>query len=104
MGELIGPSAATIEGNLRSENDSVYALNVTGVQYLRGQTNRWSGEPLTVRKEFVARARERQFSRSRTALTVGLAAGGIVAFAISRGLFGSGFDRTSNPGGGGGEQ
>ena len=87
---LIGPAATRVEGVLQSETDSLYAVNVASVGYLNGQSNRWSGEPLAVRKEFIAHVSERRFSRSRTALATSSLIGGILLFALSRGLLGSG--------------
>lgn len=90
LGGLIGPAATRVEGVLRSETDSGFALNVSSVEYLNGQSNRWSGEPLMLQKNFVANVRERKFSRSRTALATGGAVGGILVFALTRGLLGTG--------------
>ena len=90
MGEQIGASARTIEGVVRTQDDSAYVFNVSSILYLNGQQNRWSGEPLKVSRNFVTNLRQRQFSKSRTALMAGIAVGGVVAFIISRGLLGSG--------------
>lgn len=90
LGDSIGPSAARIEGVLATRSDSNYVLRVSSVQYLNGQSNRWSGEPLTIPADLVGRARERRFSRART---YGLAAGivaTIVAVVTSTDLFGTG--------------
>ena len=99
LGELIGPAATRVEGVLQSETDSIYALNVAAVGYMNGQSNRWSGEPLSVRKDFITNVRQRKFSRGRTALASGGALGGILFFALTRGLFGFG---GGDSGGGGG--
>ncbi len=101
LGSLIGPSAVNVEGVLQSPPDTAYVLGVTSVTYLRGEANRWSGEPLTVSKDFVANTTQRTLSKSRTWLT---AAGMAVAIAVliaSRGLVGGGSD-VPPPGGGGG--
>lgn len=98
LGDTIGPSAMRIDGVLQSRSESSYVLRVSSVQYLNGQANQWSGEPLTVPVDLVGRARERRFSRTRT---YGLAAGilaSIVAIAVSTDLLGSnGIGRTSEP-------
>lgn len=90
LGDLIGPAATRVEGVVKAETDSTYALSVASVGYLNGQSNRWSGEPLMVRKDFIANLRERKFSRGRTALVTGTAVGGVLLFALTRGLFGFG--------------
>lgn len=100
LGDLIGPAATRVEGVLRSETDSAYALSVASVGYLNGQSNRWRGEPLLVRKDFIGNLRERKFSRGRTALATGSAVGGVLIFALTRGLLGVG---GGGSGGGGGD-
>jgi len=98
LGDSIGSSAMRIEGVLATRSESSYVLRVSSVQYLNGQSNRWSGEPLSVPADLVGRARERRFSRART---YGLAAGvvaAIVAVVSSTDLFGSGgLGRTGEP-------
>jgi hypothetical protein len=89
LGEQVGPSAATIEGQVASASDSGYALRVSSVSYLNGQSNRWSGEPLTVPANLVSRATQRSFSRGRTTL-LGVAAAATLAVLIrSTNLLGS---------------
>lgn len=90
LGDSIGPSASRIQGLVESSTDSSYVLRVSSVQYINGQSNRWSGEPLAVRSDFVSRTRERRYSRART-WGAGLAiAAAIVVVALSTDLFGRG--------------
>jgi hypothetical protein len=98
-----GPSAQKLEGVVQSENDSAYVLSMRSVTYANGQINQWSGEKLVVGKQYVTNARERSFSKSRTALvTVGVAAA-LFGFIYSRGLFGLGSEsdkaKGEDPGG-----
>jgi hypothetical protein len=89
LGEQVGPSARTIEGQVASASDSTYSLRVSSVSYLNGQSNRWSGEPLTVPANLVSRATQRSFSRGRTTL-LGVAAAATLAVLIkSTNLIGS---------------
>jgi hypothetical protein len=81
LGEQVGPSARTIEGQVGSASDSTYSLRVSSVSYLNGQSNRWSGEPLTVPANLVSRATQRTFSRGRTTL-LGVAAAAALAILI----------------------
>jgi hypothetical protein len=90
LGDSIGPSAREIQGVVRSSTDSAYVLSVSSIQYLNGQTNRWSGEPLIVRMDLVGRARERRYSRARTYGLVGGIVAAIAAVALTTDLFGSG--------------
>ncbi|MFN2603922.1 MAG: hypothetical protein ABR582_14365 [Gemmatimonadaceae bacterium] len=102
LGALAGTSAERVEGVLQSNTDTAYALKVTSVTYLNGQINKWSGEPLTVSKGFVASTSQKRFSSSRTLLSVAAAAAGVAAFIVTRNLLGSGTPETPDPGGGGG--
>jgi hypothetical protein len=89
LGERIGPSAARIDGVVQSRNDTMYVLRVSSVTYLNGQSNKWSGEPLTVPASLVSRARLREFSRSRTtAVGLGIAAV-LAAVFLKADFFGS---------------
>jgi hypothetical protein len=90
MGESIGTAARSIEGTLVTEPDSSFALKVESVQYLNGQNNRWSGESVTVSKDFVGTVRERQFSRSRTFLAAAGIVGGAIVLIATRGIIGGG--------------
>ena len=81
FGDRIGPSASRIEGIVQERNDTAYVLRVSSVAYLNGQSNKWSGEPLSVPTTAVAQARLREFSRSRTtAIGVGIAAALVALF------------------------
>lgn len=102
LGTLVGPAAMNVEGVLKSPPDTAYVLGVTSVTYLRGSANRWSGEPLTVSKEYVANTTQRTFSKTRTWLTVAAAAAGAIALATSVGLGGGGNPPGEGGGGGGG--
>jgi hypothetical protein len=89
LGDRIGPSAARIDGVVQTQNDTMYVLHVSSVTYLNGQSNKWSGEPLTVPASLVSRARVREFSRSRTtAVGIGIAAA-LAAVFMKADFFGS---------------
>lgn len=104
LGERVGPAATSVEGLLQSQTDSVYLIQVSSVAYVNGQSNRWNGEQLTVRKDFIKDLSERKFSRSRSTLAGAALAAGVVLFAISRNLLGFGnSSREPVPGGGNGQ-
>ncbi len=90
LGGQIGASGSAVEGLLQPGPDSIFTLKVVSVSYLNGQRNQWTGEPLSVSRDFVRDVRTRQFSKTRTALTVGSIAAAAVAFIVTRGLVGSG--------------
>jgi|SRR5437773_3418091 len=90
LGQSVGPAAQSIEGTLQSNSDSAFVVSVSSVTYFNGGSNKWSGEPLTIGRSLVNDVKERQFSRSKTTLVVGAAAGALIAFILSRSLMSSG--------------
>lgn len=103
LGNLIGPAAASVQGVLQNGSDSAFALKVTSVTYMNGQSNKWTGERLVVPKAFVISMRERKFSRSRTWLTSAGIVGVVGGFIVSRALRGTGTPDTDNGNGNGNE-
>ena len=97
LGDSIGPAAARIQGVVAAASDSSYALRVASVQYLNGQANRWSGEPLTVRADLLSGVRERRYSRPRTWAVIGGAVAIVAAVALSTDLLGVGTIRREVP-------
>jgi len=90
LGGQIGTAGSAVEGLLQPGPDSVFNLKVVSVSYLNGARNQWTGEQLSVSRDFVRDVRTRQFSKTRTALTVGSIAAAVVGFIVTRGLIGSG--------------
>jgi hypothetical protein len=90
LGDRIGPSASRIEGVVQVRSDTAYMVRISSVQYLNGQSNKWSGEPFTVPAALVSVVQERQFSRSRTiSVGAGIAAA-IVTLFLKTNFLGSG--------------
>lgn len=90
LADSIGPSVDKIEGSVQQRTDSGYVLSVSAVEYVNGRRVRWAGEPLSVQDGQVGVARERRFSRLRTALVTAAAVGAVLAVALTRDLFGTG--------------
>jgi hypothetical protein len=82
LGDQIGPSATKVEGEVASASDSLYSLRVNSVSYLNGQSNRWSGEPLSVPVNLISQTTQRSFSRGRTTL-LGVATAAALAVLIT---------------------
>lgn len=101
LGENIGPAAITVAGELQEQTDSAYMIRVASVGYVNGQSNKWNGEPLTVKKDFVKDVSERKLSRGRSFLAAGILTGVVLTFALTRNLLGAG-NSDREPGGGGG--
>lgn len=90
LGGTIGPEIGRIDGMLVSKENGEYLLAVSGVRYLRGGEQAWTGERVGIRSEFVGTAYERQFSKGRTTALSVAVLGGLVAVVVTRDLFGLG--------------
>ena len=100
LADSVGEAASQIEGALVSRRDSVFVVRVRSVEYLDGRRQRWTGEPLTVREEHLRDVHARRMSRGRTALVAGVVSSSVIAFILTRDLFGLG-GGGRDPGGGG---
>jgi hypothetical protein len=100
LADSVGEAVAQIEGALVSRRDSVFIVRVRAVEYLNGQRHRWTGEPLTIREEHLRDVHARRMSRGRTAVVAGVVSSSLIAFILSRDLFGIG-GGGREPGGGG---
>lgn len=100
LADSVGESASQIEGALVSRRDSVFVVRVRAVEYLNGQRQRWTGEALTIREDHLRDVHARQISRGRTAVVAGVVSSSLIAFILSRDLFGLG-GGGREPGGGG---
>jgi hypothetical protein len=89
LGGSIGPEVGQIEGRLVSMDTSEYVLQVTGIRFLRGGEQAWTGEVVHVRSEYVSARYERRFSTVRSVLLGAVAVGAIAAVA-AEGLSGLG--------------
>jgi len=99
LGQSVGPAAQSIEGTLQAHSDSAYVVSVSSVTYFNGGSNKWSGEPLTIGRTLVSDAKERQFSRSRTAVVITAIGGAMLAFMFSRNILSNGQpEKQPNPG------
>jgi len=100
LADSVGESASQIEGALVSRRDSVFVVRVRAVEYINGHRQRWTGEPLTIREEHLRDVHARRMSRGRTAVVAGVVSSSVIAFILSRDLFGIG-GGGREPGGGG---
>ena len=103
---VVGAEIVRVEGPLVHNSDTAYVLNVLQTRGSGGQLNRWSGETVSLRREYVRSITERRFSRSRTTVGVVAGAAAVLAFILTRDLLGLGGGDVSNvpPGGGGDDQ
>jgi len=83
LGGSMGPEIDQIEGYLKSADSTTYTVAVTTVRFLRdGGEQKWTGETVRLRKEYVSRSYVRTLSKGRT---IALAAVGVAAVAFLAG-------------------
>ena len=96
LGGSMGPAIRRVEGRLVRVDADAYAVSVTGVDFISGTSQTWSGETVTLKRDYVATSYARRFSPARTiALTaVGV---GAVALIVTRSLVGGGTPDSPSP-------
>ena len=94
LGEQLGPGVVSVEGTLQEVQSDQYVLGVSRVTTISGGTANWGGERVRIPMADVAHSGLRTFSRSRTALVIGVAVVGIGVFIATHGLNGGGFPST----------
>ena len=99
LGDSIDSAAQMVEGTSIRSSDSVYALRVSKVGYMNGQSNSWTGEQLVVPRIFVTNARQQNLSKSRTWLAASFVSAAVVTFISTRGILGFGSSGKDSPGG-----
>ena len=90
MENVLGPSVDRVEGAVVRGTADEYVLSVSTVATLDGNSSKWTGEQVTLRREFVRLESERRFSRGRTLAAVTASALAIGAFVLTRTLGGRG--------------
>jgi hypothetical protein len=88
----LGPATAAVEGRVRGEGPDGLALTVTATtRAYDGGTIRWTGEPVTIPADAIARADRRTLDRGRSATAIGGAILATVAtFLVLRSTRGGG--------------
>jgi hypothetical protein len=78
LGGSMGPEIDQVEGNLLETDGDAYLLSVTAVRLLRGGEQRWAGEAVRIKREYINNTYVRQFSPGRTIV---VSAAGVAAIA-----------------------
>jgi hypothetical protein len=90
----IGAEVAQIAGILQQQTGTDYTMKVSELTYLNGKTAQWSGEPVTIRQDFVKAVLEKKMSPGKTAAAVlasaGVVGGAVIAHTLITGGTGSG--------------
>src|SRR5712672_700209 len=78
----IGAEVARVAGILQQQTGTDYTIKVSDLTYLNGRTAMWSGEPVTIRNDYVGSVLEKRLSSGKTAAAV-VASAGVVGGAIA---------------------
>lgn len=82
LNSQIGAEVARIAGILQQQTGTDYTIKVSELTYLNGKTAMWSGEPVTIRNDYVGSVLEKKISPGKTAAAV-VASAGVVGGAIA---------------------
>ncbi len=85
----VGPSVTQVQGRLVRRSADEYVVAASEVHFIGGGTQVWTGEPIVLRADHIARAYSRQFSKSRTLIASALGVGAAVVIA-TQGVIGGG--------------
>jgi hypothetical protein len=89
LGGAMGPSIRQIEGRLLRQSTDGIVVSVSSVSFLGGGSQAWSGEPVTLKPEYIGVSYQRRLSKSRTIAAAAIGVGA-VAIIVTRSLNGSG--------------
>jgi hypothetical protein len=101
LAEPVGSGIDRISGQVVQQEDTAVRLMVSEVHFLNGLTNKWSGQEVTLRPQYVTSVSQRTYSRQRTmaALIIGALLAATALTASFTGLFSgnSGQDKPGEP-------
>jgi hypothetical protein len=81
--EPVGPGVRRLSGRVLESTDTTLVLGVKTVEFLDlGVPVQWAGQPVRIAREHVTEVRERQLSRSRTYLAIGLSVAAVAALSL----------------------
>lgn len=83
LGGSMGPEIDQVEGNLLETDSDAYLLSVTAVRLLRGGEQRWAGEAVRIKREYINTTYVRKFSPGKTVAVSVAGAAAIVAIATA---------------------
>lgn len=88
LAERFGSGLVRVEGRLTRIDTQHYVMDVFRVAQLDGARSTWSGESVTLEKEFVGQVHRRQLSRTRSFALAGAITSGVTALIASKSLIG----------------
>jgi hypothetical protein len=101
LAEPVGSGIDRISGQVVQQEDTAVRLMVSEVHFLNGLSNKWSGQEVTLRPQYVTTVSQRTYSRQRTmaAVIIGALLAVTALTASFTGLFSgnSGQDKPGEP-------
>ena len=101
LAEPVGSGIDRISGQVVQTEDTAVRLMVSEVHFLNGLTNKWSGQEVTLRPQYVTSVSQRTYSKQRTmaAVIIGALLAATALTASFTGLFSgnSGQDKPGEP-------
>lgn len=79
--ERMGPEIDRLEGRLVQRDSASYTLSMRQVELLRGGTQVWSGERISIRAEHVTSVAARRLAKGRTAAVSAAVVGAVTLIA-----------------------
>ena len=101
LSDRLGSGVVRLEGTLTRSDSADLVMNVWRVGQISGPAARWSGESVSLKREYASRVQTRTLNRGRTFLLAGAVAGGFVLFTTQFDLLGFASDNGDpgdNPG------
>jgi hypothetical protein len=90
LGGQMGPEIAHIEGRLLNKQGDEYQISIKSVKLIRGGSQVWNGETVTIKKEYISQTYERHFSKSQTLALSAVFVATVYYIAVKQNLFGLG--------------
>jgi hypothetical protein len=100
LAERLGPGVISVKGRVATVAEEQMSINVSAVGYISGENSLWSGESMSLSREYVSNVQVRKLSKSRTWMTVGVTAVAVGTLIATRGLLVGffGLDNGNDPG------
>jgi hypothetical protein len=88
LGDRLGSGVVRLEGTLTRTDSVDLVMNVWRVAQISGPAARWSGESISLKREYASRVQTRRVNRGKTYLLAGAVAVGMYVFTTQIDLFG----------------
>lgn len=100
LSDQVGPGITRVMGRVTSTQGDDYVVAVDEIESIAHGTSHWTGERITLRKDYVAGVQTRTLDRGRTTVAAAVAAGALAALIAVASLTGFGFGGGSGSGSG----